>query len=109
MTQTVSRRKLGLLLIHLLVAGKHISFSSELNTSTSSQSPVVDHPPAATTGPTPDLPLPLKVRFIGDEDRVFKIIWVSPDFKEFHTEYQGQLYSNLADFVNKVLKLNRCT
>lgn len=50
-----------------------------------------------------DLTLPLKVRFINDEDRVFKIIWVSPDFKEFHTEYQGNLYTNLADFVSKVM------
>jgi len=51
-----------------------------------------------------DLTLPLKVRFINDEDRVFKIIWVSSDFKEFHTEYQGTLYTNLADFVNKIFE-----
>eukprot|EP00026_Physarum_polycephalum_P007366 Phypoly_transcript_07425.p1 GENE.Phypoly_transcript_07425~~Phypoly_transcript_07425.p1 ORF type:complete len:533 (+),score=75.67 Phypoly_transcript_07425:71-1600(+) len=83
---------------------KQLGFSSDstLNTSTaSSASPTT----TSTTDTAPsDLTLPLKVRFINDEDRVFKIIWVSPDFKEFHTEYQGQLYSNLADFVNKIFE-----
>jgi hypothetical protein len=77
---------------------KQLGFSSDstLNTSTNNTSP---------TDPAPsDLTLPLKVRFINDEDRVFKIIWVSPDYKEFHTEYQGQLYTNLADFVNKIFE-----
>lgn len=83
----------------IITAPKQLGFSSDstLNTSTTNNTSPTDPAPS-------DLTLPLKVRFINDEDRVFKIMWVSPDFKEFHTEYQGNLYYNLADFVNKIFE-----
>jgi len=41
------------------------------------------------------------VRFPQDETKVFKIIWVNPDYSQFHIEYKGEMY-DLPEFVSKV-------
>jgi len=49
-----------------------------------------------------DVELPLNVRFACDESRPFQITWVSPDFQEFHFDYQGKSYTSLHEFGQKI-------